>query len=182
MRETQKGLRGENLVVSTLQDAKDLDVRILRNFPLMNDSKTGYYQIDIVLVCDRGIYALEVKNWECTVDCSMSNIYWKVTYPTREIMVKSPFLQNKIHCKFLCDLIKRPVYNVVVFSDKTTIQNGFQGVIRCTDIASFLSKQPIMYDKAEVQMLTAKLLAYKNEHDEKMLMDFFCKALNRVNI
>lgn len=180
MREVEIGLRGENLVVSTLQEAKDLDVRIFRNFPLMNDSQTGYYQVDVVLLCNRGLYALEVKNWECTVECSTSNIYWKTIYPTREIMVKSPLLQNKIHCKFLCNIIKRPVYNVIVFSDKTIIKDRLESVIKCIEIASFIKKHPIIYDADEVDQIGAELLAYKNKHDERLLLDFFCKALNRV--
>lgn len=181
MQEVQKGVRGENLVAATLAKYSNLDAHIIRNFPLRNESDTGYYQIDVVLVCNRGVFALEVKNWECIVECSPRDIYWKTIYPNREIMVKSPFLQNRVHCTALCKLLKTTVSNVVVFSDKTTIRNPFQCVISCLDIGEYLTDFPVVYQDAQIQEIVEKLLAYKKEHDEGLFVDFFCKGLLNHN-
>lgn len=181
MQEIQKGVRGENLVAATLEKYKHLDAHIIRNFPLRNDSDTGYYQIDVVLVCRKGVFSLEVKNWECIVECSLKNTYWKTIYPNREIMVKSPFLQNKIHCRSLCKLIKAPVSNLVVFSDKTTIRNPFQCVISCLDIGEYLSDFPDMYQQDQIEQILDVLLDYKAKHDEGLFIDFFCKGLLNHN-
>lgn len=181
MQEIQKGLRGENLVAATLEKYKHLGAHLIRNFPLRNDSDTGYYQIDTVLVCSRGVFALEVKNWECIVECSLNDIYWKTIYPQRDIMVKSPYLQNKVHCQVLCRLINVPVSNLVVFSDKTTIRNPIKFVISCLDIGDYLADFPVIYPEDEVERILGVLLEYKAKHDEGLFIDFFCKGILNHN-
>lgn len=179
MRTVPKGLREEKSLFEMLQDAKEYSSVAIPNFPLKNSTDTGYYQVDVVLICNKGLFSIEVKNWNCTVHCSDRNLFWRVTYPDREIMVKSPHLQNIPHCRVLRSITQQVVNNLVVFSDDTKIVNPLNNTINKRYVLSYLEDYDVVYSKDEINNLADILFKYKHQHDEALFMDFFFKELNK---
>lgn len=174
------GVLGEIQVYNSLSADISLGLKILRNFPIVNAVGDGYFQSDIVIVCNRGIFSIEVKTWACAVVCSTKH-YWEVQYPQRAIFVPSPIDQNNIHCRRLAEIIGEPVASVVVFSDNTRIMNPLSNVIHSSDLLDYIRARPIVYTSECLVKLYDFLAKYKEEHEDDMFIDFLSKQLKRVN-
>lgn len=167
------GLVGELKVQRVLNSCRlRFGLRYISNLPIYNDGT--YFQIDDVVVCTRGLYSLEVKNWNCKVTCN-SQSFWKVKYPTREIMVKSPLIQNRQHCDKLARITGVMPVNVVLFADEAQLENPPENVLHFSQFKDFLSDREEIFDCNKVDSITAALEAYKKSIEPQMLMDFIFK-------
>lgn len=167
------GLIGELKVQRILNSCKArFGIKYVSNLPLYNDR--NYFQIDDVVICTRGLYALEVKNWNCEVTCD-SRGYWKVKYPTHEIMVKSPIIQNRQHCEKLARITGVMPVNVVLFADEARLKNSPENVMHFSQFKEYLSDREELFDDNKVDSILSALKAYKKSIEPQMLMDFIFK-------
>lgn len=167
------GLVGEIKVQRLLNACKiRFGIKYISNLPLYCDGT--YYQVDDVVVCTRGFYALEVKNWNCEINCGNQR-YWKVKYPTREIVVKSPLAQNTRHCNKIYTLTGSTPTNIVVFTEGAKLKNPPENVMLLSQFSQFLSSQNEVLTQEQVDTLANSLAEYKRAIEPQMLLDFIIK-------
>ena len=87
------GIVGETGVCKLLNQIQTKTyVKYIHNLPVKG--VRSFQQVDIVLLTLYGFFCIEVKNWDCTVYVSPRSRYWQVEYPTRNLVVPSPIIQN----------------------------------------------------------------------------------------
>lgn len=171
------GLVGEFRALNSIASASEnIHLKYLSNFPLKYENSYG--QVDVVVVCTKGVFCIEIKDWICKVNCSR-NYYWKVTYPSREISVRSPLMQNQAHCSHISNLLCCEVYNIVMFSDEAQLIDPPTNVMHFKDFVPLLGSLPTALAVDDVEKFMEKLAAYKRSIEPDMLADFIFKRLKR---
>lgn len=179
------GLLGELKALTRIQKGESaLSLQYIANFPIKSEST--YYQVDAIVVCTKGIFCLEVKNWSCIVTCSPS-AYWTVKYPTEEIKVRSPISQNTGHRDRIERMLGYNVASYVLFSGSTTLINNPDNVLNTSAFIPLLKTLPDQLSSQKIQGIVDKLTAYKRAIEPEMLVDFVfkqvsSKKLNEVKI
>lgn len=168
------GLMGELRVQHILNANKArYGIRFISNFPVLLDGV--FCQIDILLLCSKGFFSLEVKQWQnCTVHCS-DNRFWRIVYPSREIMVHSPVLQNRRHCNKVFGITGLTPENIVLFSEDAKIRNPTSGIMYIGEFIEYLAGLPDILCKKDIDNAYHALQSYKKSIEPRMLMDFIIK-------
>lgn len=133
------GRRGEKLTERELDLVKlfGRSGKVLRNLyvPKANGETS---EIDVVFICQKGIFVIESKNYSGWVFGDEKSAYWTVMLPNREKnRFYNPILQNRTHLKWLGQYLdgKVPLFSIVVFSErcelkKVTVENSDIHVIK----------------------------------------------------
>ena len=113
-----KGMLGELRVRLVLGGSKKGVRYVLNDVTLVIDERTA--QIDHVLVCDKGVYVIETKNYSGRIYGSDESRYWTQTLAGGKVKNKfySPVKQNLIHAAMLGEILGSEVFitSVVVFT------------------------------------------------------------------
>jgi len=104
--------------------------KLFSNFTFYNNSGNSV-QIDHILICNKGVYIIETKNWNnCTIDPgSHSDVdSWAITYNRGNVYdCINPIKQNSNHISQLYNkhysLQKYNLINLIVFTGKAEIKN-----------------------------------------------------------
>ncbi len=123
------GRYGEYLTYKSLVNFERTGARFLFNLYIpKNDGNTT--EIDVMMICSKGIFVFESKNYSGWIFGSENQINWYQTLPqntgkSRKQRFYNPILQNRTHIKHLNSLISEhvPVYSVIVFSERCTLKN-----------------------------------------------------------
>ncbi|MDO4377806.1 MAG: nuclease-related domain-containing protein [Erysipelotrichia bacterium] len=184
----EKGLYGEEICVYYLRKMLRKDEYILNNLllSLRNGRKT---EIDAVIVSQKGIFCIEIKNWVGHISGDNYSQYWYQRYDDKYLedkLHRNPFIQNENHCKVLARLFnyKYSVNNVILFpkiEDKQELHSSttfeleeFIKYYRCLsngklhsyDVEKVVSKLR-KYEATDEQLKNYKkqMQREKNEHD-----------------
>lgn len=127
--EYDTGRYGEYLIYKELQWLERYGVRFLFNVYIpKKNGKTS--EIDVIMICDRGIFVYESKNysgwifgsehqknWYQTIHAGRGNINKETFY--------NPIMQNRSHIKHLSALFsnKMPFQSIIVFSNRCELMN-----------------------------------------------------------
>lgn len=169
------GLLGElHALAGINRTDSDLYLKYISDFPLKNGST--FYQVDIAIVCKAGIFCLEVKNWNCYV-LSTGTRYWNIHYPSKDIKVLSPVLQNNMHCKLLRQLLGRDVVNIVLIAGSTLFSERPEGIYSLPEFMHYLSQRPKILTELQIDKILDDMLAYKKSQEADMLTDFILKQV-----
>lgn len=169
------GLLGELKALARLEGSSgDLHLKYVSNFPIKNNDT--YYQVDAIVICKKGIFCLEVKNWSCIVQCT-SSYYWDVKYPTKSLVIRSPLAQNVAHCTQVEKILQRNCYNYVLFAGSTTLLNEPANVMHAPAFIPSIRKLPDILEAGDIDTLAGKLKAYKKKIEPDMLVDFLFKQV-----
>ncbi len=123
------GRYGEYLTYKNLQHFEKYGAKFLFNIyvPKENDKTT---EIDVLMVCAKGIFVFESKNYSGWIFGSDNQKNWYQTLPVRrgeshKEPFYNPIMQNKTHIKYLKTLLDDEyTYNsIIVFSDRCTLKN-----------------------------------------------------------
>jgi hypothetical protein len=124
-----KGKRGEYLIYKNLRHLEDNGGKFLFNIylPKENNQTT---EIDALLICPKGIFVFESKNYGGWIFGNEAHKNWTQTFPTgrgssRKEHFYNPVMQNASHLKHLKRFIgdNIPMWSVIVFSDQCTLKN-----------------------------------------------------------
>jgi predicted RNA-binding Zn-ribbon protein involved in translation (DUF1610 family) len=120
------GRRGEKLTERELNLVKlfGRSGKVLRNLyvPKANGETS---EIDVVFICQKGIFVIESKNYSGWVFGDEKSAYWTVMLPNREKnRFYNPILQNRTHLKWLGQYLdgKVPLFSIVVFSERCELK------------------------------------------------------------
>lgn len=171
------GVFGEIKVCTALDSlSQKYHLRYIHNFPIVTQDK--HKQIDCVLICASGIYSIEVKNWSGSIYCDAESQYWLAEYPDRDVTVKSPLLQNRMHCSYLTPIVNFDAKNLVVFSNLANLVNKLSNTIYMSELEEYVVKSPTELSEQSIESLYKKLLAYKQKNEVNLLLDFFFKRVD----
>lgn len=160
-----KGKRGERKVNAPLQSLTDkfggeyvYDI-IVRG----NDGKTS--QIDHVLVCTKGVFVIETKNYAGRIYGSDAQKEWTqvLAYGNSKKRFLNPVLQNKTHIRRLQEALgeKIPMENIVVFAQGNTQYIDSEYVYTVGGMKKHIASCPDRYSNLDVSFILAKLRKLK---------------------
>ena len=121
-----KGLYGEWSIdkgISTAQERGYMG-RLLHNVYLPK-SRSGYTEIDVLYITQKGIIVFESKNYQGWIFGDGESKYWTCTFPSgKKHQMYNPILQNKGHIKHLSKLVPEniPLFSVIAYSEKCEIK------------------------------------------------------------
>lgn len=170
------GRYGEYLMYKKLAGLENGGAKFLFNvyIPKSNGETT---EIDMLMICSKGIFVFESKNYSGWIFGGENQKNWYQTLPTgkgkshKEVFY-NPIMQNKSHVNHLDKFIKgsSPIYSVVVFSDKCTlkdiqIESSDVGLVYLSQLNQAVSnvlneRNGIVLDGNYITMLYDKLYPY----------------------
>lgn len=111
---------------------------------------TGLTEIDILMICSRGIFIIEVKSHNGYIDTSGK--YWTQHWNNKVIRFHNPVYQNNSHKSALDAILRKrqslaslPVYTVVVFTSKNvSFSNKNRDVIKFSKLYSYVKEKKIV--------------------------------------
>ena len=172
-----RGIQGEAAVAAAVASStrKGIYGQVFQNIYVpRNDGSTS--EIDVVLVCTKGVFVFESKNYAGYIFGNEKNRKWTVSlYAGKSIMgIKTtkkhnfynPIWQNKTHIKALQNMVKStaPFFSIIVFSDRGELKNVTWDASRATILQTGRLKYylrnvretfPDVLDQDEVDRLAA---------------------------
>jgi len=120
------GRRGEKLTERELNLVKlfGRSGKVLRNLYVPKTNRETS-EIDVVFICQKGIFVIESKNYSGWVFGDEKSAYWTVMLPNREKnRFYNPILQNRTHLKWLGQYLdgKVPLFSIIVFSERCELK------------------------------------------------------------
>ena len=122
---SDSGRYGEYLIYKELQWLEQYGARFLFNayIPKKN-GKTS--EIDVIMICDKGIFVYESKNYSGWIFGRENQKNWYQTFRTgHKETFYNPIMQNRSHIKHLSGLFKNkiPFQSIIVFSNRCELMN-----------------------------------------------------------
>lgn len=167
-----KGKYGEYLTYKHLKHFENNGGKFLFNIylPKSNNKMT---EIDILLICSKGLFVFENKNYSGWIFGNEAQKYWTQTFSNgRKYSFYNPIMQNAIHIKYLKPLIGKnvPLYSIIIFSDACTlidiaVKNNNIIVTNLCKVTSFIAQicnqvQGELLTQTEVSNIYHKLYPY----------------------
>lgn len=125
-----KGRNGEYLTYIGLRKYEKTGGKFLFNvyLPKENEETT---EIDVMLICTKGIFVVESKNYSGWIFGSEKQKTWTQSLPqgkgrpSLKEHFLNPIMQNKLHIKALKSVIgeETPIYSVIAFSERCTLKD-----------------------------------------------------------
>ena len=122
------GRNGEYLTYKCLKGYENSGGKFLFNCYLPKDNGETT-EIDVILICQDGIYAFESKNYSGWIFGDEKSKTWTQTLPqgqgrSHKEHFLNPIMQNKLHIKWLKNLVGEtvPIHSVIVFSERCTLK------------------------------------------------------------
>uniref|UniRef100_UPI0022E53D58 nuclease-related domain-containing protein n=1 Tax=Clostridium beijerinckii TaxID=1520 RepID=UPI0022E53D58 len=152
-----KGRYGENEVIKILKRLPK-EYIVLNDFLLQNGNKTS--QIDHIVLCKKGIFVIETKNYGGYIYGSELDKNWTQIIGKRKIEFEflNPIIQNKGHIDAIRHNLslnnKIPIISVVVFSNNGNIANvnSHTPVKYISELKSFILKYDTIVSLSESEI------------------------------
>lgn len=108
---------------------------------------TGLTELDMILLCDRGIFIIEVKSHNGHINTEGK--YWTQRWRDKVVRFHSPVLQNNVHKTALDNVFRKrqsfaslPIYTVTVFtSSNVTFSKNVRDVIKLSSLYSYIKRK-----------------------------------------
>jgi hypothetical protein len=171
---TVKGEIGEHKIDIQLSQLPK-EYKYINDLMLENPkSKSGYSQIDHVVITTHGIFVIETKNYQGTIYGGKDRKTWLVN---GKFKFMNPFMQNYGHIESLKGLIddrhKDLFISIVSFTKRCTFKVGL-------DLRKIGSNQLIVYDIELSEFLYRKVSIEKVHHKEDLLSEKEMEKIHRT--
>ena len=111
-------------------------------------TENGLTEIDQILICDRGIFIIEIKSHNGYI--ITKGKHWTQRWGNKVVRFHNPTIQNNVHKTALENILKKrqsiaslPIYTVTVFtSSKVSFSENVKNVIRLPLLAKFVKNKP----------------------------------------
>ena len=168
----QAGLRGETEVTRQLGEALDNDHYIFNDVVIKNGRQSA--QIDQLIVCPKGLFAIETKNWRGHIEGREDDERWtQIKQPdTSGIKVYNPIRQTRRHVEVLTGALKRaglpapPIQSMVVFLSRNTtfdVPDASIPVVRPAEAVSYIAKHEVAHACTEAEIAPLVEWLMKNQ-------------------
>lgn len=170
------GLIGELQACNVMDKSKaGLYLKYISSFPVKGEADQ-FFQVDTLVICTKGIFCVEVKNWDAKIYCS-SNYYWDIEYDSGSKSVKSPISQNLKHCSKVSAVCDRNVQSIILFTDSANLVEPLPNVMYVSDFIPYLAEMPNVLTVDEIESLYISFTKYKQKTETAMLVNFIFKNL-----
>ena len=173
-----KGNKGEFNIFKALKNVEGYK-KIFANIYIPKDDGTTS-EVDLVLVHEKGIIAIESKNYSGWIYGKESDYKWVQVFNKRsKFKFYNPILQNKNHIKYLSlkleDYYKHEYFSLIVFGNDCKLKKVSNSltdvlVIQQAKVKRTLNKkfldQPILLTEEEVDLIGSHLETFSNVSDE----------------
>lgn len=161
----RKGENGEYKIDIQL-DQLPKDYRYLSDLLIKNPkAKSGYSQIDHVVLTPYGIFVIETKNYQGTIYGGKDRKTWSVN---GKFKMMNPFVQNYGHIKALSSLINQKYEEFFVSFVSFTKRSTFKVDL---DYRKIQSNELIVYDIELSEFIHRKVSVLKIQHKEPLLSE-----------
>lgn len=170
-----KGRYLERLTYKSLRHFENNGGKFLFNL-LIPKRNGGITELDVLLICSKGLFVFECKNYSGWIFGDEAQKRWTQTLPKgRGLCHKehfyNPIMQNASHIRHLTNLVGKnlPIWSIVVFSDRcvfkdVTIRSGDVSVVNHYIVSSVVAKicnqTQEVYTEAEINNIYSKLYPY----------------------
>lgn len=125
-------------------------------------SNGGTSQIDHIILCRKGIFVIETKNYSGTIKVLEFNKYWTQTLGRQTYRLYNPIRQNEGHLSALRYLLKSkqyPMHNKVVFVGSAKLSGQIPKNVHpnILHLVSSIKKHPNVLSYDEVKQITRKI-------------------------
>ncbi|WP_208592340.1 nuclease-related domain-containing protein [Gracilibacillus suaedae] len=177
----RKGEIGEykiNIQLDQLpNDYKHLEDVMVKN----SKAKSGYSQIDHVVVSPYGIFVIETKNYQGTVYGGKDRKVWSVN---GKFKMMNPFIQNYGHIQALQTFINKKYHSLFISMVSFTKRCTFK--IEDMDLRKITSNELLVYDVELSDYISRKVAINKHQNVEPFLTEDevlqIFDQINNVNI
>ena len=158
-----KGAEGEKIVSDILETYPD-------NWYVFNDMRIGTAQIDHIVVCPKGVYTIETKNYKGTIYGNAEDRYWTQVIE-REYVEEHPYefynptKQGKKHSLELSKYLSKygykcVVHTIVVFTTKSRLKvlSHKVPVIQTNEIYNYFDKQNYILNQTDTESIVNCIL------------------------
>lgn len=188
-----KGNRGEKLVSKTLEKLDSKEYSVFHDVYV--PTKKGTSQIDHVVVCRKGIFVLETKNYSGWIIGNENSQHWTQVIYHRKERFYNPTWQNFGHIQALKEYIGEntiqnvPFFSIIVFSNEATLR--FKElftksiVIQRNQLVEVINKngEHSVLTTAQVQIILNKLSLLQAEdrkHERQRARQHMVQVKNQV--
>ena len=126
---SDKGKYGEYLIYKYLKSYEKQGAKFLFNAYIPTNKNTTT-EIDVIMICSKGIFVFESKNYSGWIYGNENSVYWYQTLPMGRSGIRkqefyNPIMQNQTHIKHLKVLVGEyvPYYSFVVFSERCELKS-----------------------------------------------------------
>jgi Nuclease-related domain len=177
---TRKGEIGEYKIDIQL-DQLPKDLRYLSDLIVKNPkARSGYSQIDHVVLTPYGIFTIETKNYQGTIYGGKDRKTWLVN---GKFKMMNPFVQNYGHIKALTSFIDEKYHDLFISMVSFTKRCTFKVDL---DYRKIASNEIIVYDIVLSEFIHRKVSVLKILHKEPLLTESeistIYNAFSRANI
>ena len=177
-----KGEQGEYLIYRRLQKFEDVGARFLFNLYIPKPNN-GTTEIDLLLICSKGLFVIESKNYSGWIFGNEANKNWTQVLPvgrgrSHKSYFYNPIKQNANHIKYLRRLVGKsmPIWSIIVFSDEcelkdVTIKSRDVDVVYLSDVLYTVTEihnevQGTFLSQKGIDFVYEKLSKYTQADDE----------------
>nr|WP_304220023.1 nuclease-related domain-containing protein [Fredinandcohnia onubensis] len=161
----RKGEIGEYKIDIQL-DQLPKDCRYLSDLLVKNPkAKSGYSQIDHVVLTPYGIFVIETKNYQGTIYGGKDRKTWLIN---GKFKMMNPFVQNYGHIKALAAFINKKYHDLFISMVTFTKRCTFKVDL---DYRKIASNELIIYDIELSEFIHRKVSVLKIQHKEPLLTE-----------
>ncbi|MEW6025814.1 MAG: nuclease-related domain-containing protein [Planctomycetota bacterium] len=166
------GAKGEEMVSRALAGFPD-------DWYIFNDVFIQDTQIDHILICPKGVYAIETKHYRGTITGNTESPDWWQFIRLRQTKIYNPVRQAVHHSAALANYLRELDYNqpwvepVVVFSHpdvKLDVVSTQTPVIRLSQLKEFLDNRAIIISPLECAEISDRLNNYIAGNKKKNIL------------
>ncbi|MCC3356799.1 nuclease-related domain-containing protein [Bacillus sp. REN16] len=162
---TRKGEIGEYKIDIQLAQLPN-GYRYLSDLLVKNPkAKTGYSQIDHIVLTPYGIFAIETKNYQGTIYGGKDRKTWSIN---GKFKMMNPFIQNYGHIQALTSLIDKKYHDLFISMVSFTKRCTFKVDLEYRKIAS---NEIIVYDIELSEFIRRKVSVLKIQHKEPLVTE-----------
>jgi hypothetical protein len=170
----QLGDEGEDKTTAAIKRMKDIGYPI-NNLRFYYGRYSFTVEIDNILVCNRGVFVFETKNWNAELSGDTNAHFWKYKNAKGEYDYYNPVMQNNTHITQIKNVSKLHLatfHNVIVFAGTTTfkltkVEDFF---IKPEEIRTFIESKPVIYNELQTKDIYNKIIGISQPitHEEHM--------------
>jgi len=137
-------------------------------------AKSGYSQIDHVVITPYAIFVIETKNYQGTIYGGKDRNTWLVN---GKFKMMNPFVQNYGHIKAIASLIDEKYHNLFVSMVSFTKRSTFKVD---SDYRKIASNELIVYDIELSEFIHRKVSVLKIQHKESLLSESDISSIHQT--
>ncbi|MEY8333124.1 nuclease-related domain-containing protein [Lachnospiraceae bacterium 47-T17] len=140
------------------------NISVIQNKQLFSAYLRKDTQIDVIAVCDFGVFIIEAKNWKQWIKGEYDDTMWVGKSNSRDAMrVMNVYNQNFIHIRALRNRIRALGLEPVPFNNIICVPDGIQIFSGCKEICTLSGLRDLMKRQSTINCVKVDIECYKKK-------------------